>query len=87
MLTLSKIHLQDRKESYFLNTMKYQLTEIKHLNINEKHLRQEVIKILTKLASIYVTIDSSEDERIVGLIKNDFFFIKSWPSFSYIIIG
>lgn len=73
-LLISKIHLQDRKRNLFSEYYEISADEIKHLNINEKHLRQEVIKILTKLASIYVTIDSSEGERIVGLIKNDFFF-------------
>lgn len=75
-LLISKIHLQDRKRNLFSEYYEVSADEIKHLNINEKHLRKEVIRILTKLASIYVTIDSPEGERIVGLIKNDFFFPK-----------
>ena len=72
-LIISKV---DSKDSLFQDFYEISTDEIKHLNINEKHLYSETKKSLKRLANIYLTFDEGNSIREVGLIRNDFKFEK-----------
>lgn len=72
-LIISKV---DSKDSLFQDFYEITTDEIKHLNINEKHLHSETKKSLKRLANIYITFDDEDSFREVGLIRNDFKFDK-----------
>lgn len=72
-LIISKV---DSKDTLFQDFYEITTDEIKHLNINEKHLYSETKKSLKRLANIYLTFDEDNSIREVGLIRNDFKFEK-----------
>lgn len=72
-LIISKV---DSKDSLFQEFYEITTDEIKHLNINEKHLYSETKKSLKRLANIYITFEEENALREVGLIRNDFRFEK-----------
>lgn len=72
-LIISKV---DSKDSLFQDFYEITTDEIKHLNINEKHLYSETKKSLKRLANIYITFEEESGFREVGLIRNDFRFEK-----------
>lgn len=72
-LIISKV---DSKDTLFQDFYEITTDEIKHLNINEKHLYSETKKSLKRLANIYITFEEEDGFREVGLIRNDFKFDK-----------
>ena len=72
-LIISKV---DSKDSLFQDFYEITTDEIRHLNINEKHLYSETKKSLKRLANIYITFEENDSFREVGLIRNDFRFDK-----------
>ncbi len=72
-LIISKV---DSKDSLFQDFYEITTDEIRHLNINEKHLYSETKKSLKRLANIYITFEEENSFREVGLIRNDFKFDK-----------
>lgn len=75
-LLMSKISKENRDGRLFNNFYEIDTSEMKELNISEKHFRNEVTKSLKNLANTYVRIEQGDSDREVGLIRNDFKFPK-----------